>query len=166
MAADSSSTSDRHSGSPSGGRRPHRLAYGVEKIGLVSLRFPITSLIVLVLLAVAAAFGFARIKVDDSLSQLFRSDTPEFRQFLDVTQRFPSSEYDILVVVEGKPLLERGPLDQLRNLVTRPAARRGHARHHLTLLGAHPAAGRTRFRGRSSPRRCRKARPTTSSSSG
>src|ERR1700730_10546005 len=30
--------------------------------------------------ALAAGFGVARIKVDDSLSQLFRSDTPEFKQ--------------------------------------------------------------------------------------
>jgi hypothetical protein len=35
-----------------------------------------------------------------------------------VTQRFPSSEYDVLVVVEGKTLLRSGPLEQLRNLVT------------------------------------------------
>ena len=32
-------------------------------------------------LAIAAGFGVARLRVDDSLSQLFRSDTPEFRQY-------------------------------------------------------------------------------------
>ncbi len=69
-------------------------------------------------MCVAAAFGFERIKVDDSLSQLFRSDTPEFRQYESVTHRFPSSEFDVLIVVEGNTLLERGPLAKLRDLVT------------------------------------------------
>jgi uncharacterized protein len=56
-------------------------------------------------LAIAAGFGVARIKVDDSLSQLFRSDTPEFKQYEEVARRFPSSEFDVLVVIEGKTLL-------------------------------------------------------------
>ena len=166
LAAGNSSTSDGHSGSPSGGGRPHRLAYGVEKIGLVPLRFPVASLIVMVLLAVAAGFGVMRLKVDDSLSQLFRSDTPEFQQFEDVTQRFPSSEFDILVVVEGKPLLERDSLEAAAQPRHRPAAGRRHARHHLAVLGAQAAGGRPAARRRSSPRRCRRARTTTSSSSG
>ena len=96
----------------------HRIALGIERIGLISLRFPLAVTLVLIALCVAAAFGAWRIKVDDSLSQLFRSDTPEFKQYEDVTRRFPSSEYDVLVVVEGKTLLEREPLSKLRDLVT------------------------------------------------
>ena len=67
---------------------------------------------------VLAAFGSLRLKVDDSLSQLFRSDTPEFKQFEEVTRRFPSAEYDVLIVIEGKNLLARENLERLRNLVT------------------------------------------------
>jgi hypothetical protein len=99
-------------------RKQHRLAYGVERIGLIPLRFPYVSIVILVALAIGAAFGVTRLKVDDSLSQLFRSDTPEFQQFLDVTERFPSSEFDVLVVVEGKNLLARNSLEGIRNLVT------------------------------------------------
>ena len=69
-------------------------------------------------MAIGAAFGVERIKVDDFLSQLFRSDTPQFKQYEEVTRRFPSSEYDVLVVVEGKQLLSRNSLDHLRDLVT------------------------------------------------
>jgi len=69
-------------------------------------------------LAIGAAFGLERIKVDDSLSQLFRSDTPQFKQYEEVTKRFPSSEYDVLVVVEGKDLLSRNSIEHLRDLVT------------------------------------------------
>ncbi len=99
-------------------RKLHPLAYGIERIGLVSLRFPYAVAIVIVIASILAAFGVDRIKVDDSLSQLFRSNTPEFKQYEDVTQRFPSSEFDVLVVIEGKTLLERDSLDKLRNLVT------------------------------------------------
>jgi uncharacterized protein len=112
-----SNNSDPASDSPAS-PEPHRLALGIERIGLVSLRFPLIATIVLIALFVAAAFGIERIKVDDSLSQLFRSDTPEFKQYEAVTHRFPSSEFDVLVVVEGKTLLEREPLSKLRNLVT------------------------------------------------
>ena len=99
-------------------RRPFRLALGIERFGLVPLRFPIAGVIVFVLLAALAAIGVMRIEADDSLSQLFRSDSPEFKQYEEVTKRFPSSEYDVLVVVEGKSLMERESLEKLRDLVT------------------------------------------------
>src|ERR1700675_1195984 len=94
------------------------IALGLERIGLISLRFPLLVGLTTVVLLIAAGFGLARIKVDDSLSQLFRSDTPEFKTFEEVTRRFPSNEYDVLVVVEGKNLLERGSIEKLRDLVT------------------------------------------------
>src|SRR5229473_4315101 len=99
-------------------RALHRLAWGIERIGLVALRFPVLAAILVLALSVGAAFGVARIKVDDSLSQLFRSETPEFKQYEEVSRRFPSSEFDVLLVVEGKDLLERDSLEKLRDLVT------------------------------------------------
>ena len=101
-----------------GKKRPFQLALGIERFGLVSLRFPIAGAIAFVLLAVLAAFGVMRIEADDSLSQLFRSETPEFKQYEEVTKRFPSSEYDVLVVLEGKSLMERDTLGKVRDLVT------------------------------------------------
>ncbi len=100
------------------GRNLHPLAYGIERIGLISLRFPYLVAAVLAVAAILAAFGIGRIKVDDSLSQLFRSNTPEFHQYEDVTARFPSSEYDVLLVIQGDKLLARDNLSKLRDLVT------------------------------------------------
>src|ERR1700730_6747365 len=96
----------------------HRIAFGLERIGLISLRFPLLVGLAAIVLLIAAVFGLARIKVDDSLSQLFRSDTPEFKTFEDVTRRFPSNEFDVLIVVEGKSLLQRASIEKLRDLVT------------------------------------------------
>lgn len=95
-----------------------QIALGAERIGLISLRAPLIAAIVMIAVTIAAGFGIARIKVDDSLSQLFRSDSAEFRQYEALSERFPSSEFDVLVVVEGERLLERSSLEQLRNLVT------------------------------------------------
>ncbi len=97
---------------------PFNLALGVERLGLISLRYPWLALLILAALSVVAALGIERIKVDDSLSQLFRSDTAEFRQFEEVTRRFPSSEFDVLLVVEGRNLMDRQSIEKLRDLVT------------------------------------------------
>ncbi len=146
---------------PRPARKLHRLAYGMERIGLIPLRLPYVSLVVLIALAIAAGFGVTRLKVDDSLSQLFRSNTPEFRQFEDVTQRFPSSEFDVLVVVEGKTLLERKSLEGLRNLVTDLQLIDG-TRGIISLFSARTAPENGHDPGPAlSRRRCRREPPTT-----
>jgi predicted RND superfamily exporter protein len=100
-------------------RRPtDSIAFGLERIGLIAVKAPILSCIVLVGLIIAALFGIERIKIDDSLSQLFRSDSREYRQYEAVTKRFPATEFDVLVVVEGKTLLARDNLEKIRDLVT------------------------------------------------
>lgn len=97
---------------------PPSIAFGVERLGLVAMRTPILSIVILAILCIGAFFGLERIKIDDSLSQLFRSNTKEFRQYEAVTKRFPATEFDVLVIIEGKSLLERASLEKLRDLVT------------------------------------------------
>ena len=67
---------------------------------------------------IGAVFGIERIKIDDLLSQLFRSNSKEYKQYEAVTKRFPATEFDVLVVVEGKTLLARDNLEKLRDIVT------------------------------------------------
>src|SRR5712672_3164322 len=112
---------DTRSTQPEAGLRTgasQSIAFGLERIGIISLRFPLLVGLSAIVLLIAGAFGIARIKVDDSLSQLFRSETPEFNTFEEVTRRFPSNEFDVLIVVEGKNLLERASIEKLRDLVT------------------------------------------------
>ena len=97
---------------------PRNLALGIERIGFIPLPYRFISVVVFVVLCIAAAVGFARLKVDDSLSQLFRSDTGEYKTYEDVTRNFPSSEFDVLIVIEGPTLLDRSSLEKLRELVT------------------------------------------------
>ena len=100
------------------GSFPHAIALGVERFGLVPFGAPWLSLAIAIALGVLAVMGIERIKVDDSLSQLFRSNSAAFNEYEQVSREFPSSEYDVLVVVSGQRLLEREFVEKLRSLVT------------------------------------------------
>ena len=121
-------------------------------------------MIVLAVLLVAAMFGVERIKVDDSLSQLFRSNSKDYKQYEEVTKRFPSSEFDVLVVVEGKTLLARENLEKLRDLVTDLQLVEG-VRGLISLFSARQAPEQRQIAGGAVPvRTAGGRRPTTSSS--
>ncbi len=92
-------------------QRRFRFMLGIDRLGLLALKAPVLSLIVILLLSACAVVGVMRLKVDDSLSELFRNSSPEFRQYEEVDRRFPSSEFDVLVVVEGRELLQRRQLE-------------------------------------------------------
>src|ERR1700756_3406448 len=94
------------------------IAFGLERIGLIAVQAPIWSCIILVALVIGAIFGIERIKIDDSLSQLFRSNSREYRQYESEIKRFPATEFDVLAVVEGKNLLARDNLEKLRDFIT------------------------------------------------
>src|SRR3982075_4351343 len=99
-------------------RPTNSIAFGLERLGLIAVQAPILSCISIVRLIIGAVIGIARIKINDSLSQLFRSNSKDYRQYEAVTKRFPATEFDVLVVVEGKTLLARPNLEKLRDLVT------------------------------------------------
>jgi len=94
-----------------------RIGLGLERLGLLPIYFP-TALFLLVAAATAASVvGYNRLEVEDSLTELFRTDTREFRTYETLTERFPSSEFDVLVVIEGDKLLTRPALQTLRDIV-------------------------------------------------
>ena len=92
-------------------------AFGLERLGLAGLRAPAVTLLLILGLSVLAALGLTLLRVDDLLSELFRTDTEEFRRYEEIDRRFPSSEYDVLVVVEGKDLLKKPQLEAFRRAI-------------------------------------------------
>jgi uncharacterized protein len=92
-------------------------AFGLERLGLVGLAAPGVAMLLIVLVSAFALLGLSLLRVDDSLSELFRTDTDEFRRYEEIARRFPSSEYDVLVVVEGKDLLQRPQLEAFRRAI-------------------------------------------------
>ena len=101
---------------PQGARR--NIAFGAERLALIPFKAPTATVLVALALVVLAVLGIQRIRTDDSLSQLFRSNDPAFEQFEQVSRAFPSSEYDVMTVVTGDSLLARESVDKLRNFVT------------------------------------------------
>ncbi|MCH9807596.1 MAG: MMPL family transporter [Alphaproteobacteria bacterium] len=91
-------------------RRSFRFSFGLDKLGLLALKAPYVSAILILIVSILAVIGVNNIKVDDSLSELFRTDTEEFRQYEAIDRLFPSSEFDVLIVVEGDNLLARESL--------------------------------------------------------
>src|SRR6202012_4125573 len=75
------------------------IAFGLERIGLVGMRAPILSCIILLALIVAAIFGIQQSKIDEALSQLFRSNCKYYQQYEAEVKLFPATECDFLVVV-------------------------------------------------------------------
>lgn len=98
---------------------PHRSlvkSFGLERVGYIGIAAPYLALICMALVTAAAALGLWKLKVDDSLSELFRTNTEEFRRFEEIDKRFPASEYDVLVVIEGKSLLTKAGLEAVGNV--------------------------------------------------
>src|ERR1700744_6368208 len=121
------------------------IAFGLERIGLIAVRAPILSCIILVGLIIGAVFGIQRIKIDDSLSQLFRSNSKDYKQYEAETKRFPATEFDVLVVIEGKTLLSRDNLEKVRDLVTDLQLVEG-TRGLISLFSARQAPAPGKFR--------------------
>ena len=92
-------------------------AFGLERLGLIGLRAPAVTVALIVAVSVLVLWGLTLLRVDDSLSELFRTDTEEFRRYEEIDRRFPSSEYDVLVVVEGKDLLKKEQLEAFRRAI-------------------------------------------------
>ena len=52
------------------------IAFGAERLALIPLRAPKVTILVALTLVVLAVLGMHRIRIDDSLSQLFHSESP------------------------------------------------------------------------------------------
>ncbi|HWK40070.1 MAG TPA: MMPL family transporter [Hyphomicrobium sp.] len=93
-------------------------SFGLERLGFVGLRAPLLVGMLITIATVLGVMGVLKLQVDDSLAELFRTNTEEFRRYEAIDRRFPSSEYDVLVVVEGHDLLKRKQLEAFGSLTT------------------------------------------------
>ena len=92
-------------------------AFGLERVGFFGINAPYLTFLFIVLFSVLGVMGLMRLRVDDSLSELFRTNSEEFRRYEEIDRRFPSSEYDVLVVVEGRDLLKKPQLEAFRRAI-------------------------------------------------
>lgn len=92
------------------------LGFGLERIGLVALRHPRLTVGAVLIAAIVCAFGFLRIEASGTLSEFFRSEHPDYQAYVAMSERFPTSEFDVFVIVEGDELLTRDRLEDVRTL--------------------------------------------------
>jgi uncharacterized protein len=85
-------------------------------MGLPAIRWPLTALALLLFFSAISAIGLKNLKTDHSLSELFSSNSIEFKQYQLMSKRFPTSEFDVLVVVESENLMRPEILEELRSL--------------------------------------------------
>ena len=90
----------------------------LERLGPSFLKAPSVVAVLVAIATILGLIGVFKLQVDDSLSELFRTNTEEFRRYEAIDRRFPSSEYDVLVVVEGPDLLKRKQLEAFAGLTT------------------------------------------------
>ncbi len=95
-------------------RPPEITTFGLERLGHAALQAPLVASVLMAVVTALAVMGFLSLKIDDSLAELFRTDTAEFKRYEEIDRRFPSSEYDVLVVVEGQKLLQRDGIEAFR----------------------------------------------------
>ncbi|ODS03733.1 hypothetical protein AUC71_07960 [Methyloceanibacter marginalis] len=89
--------------------------FGLEKLGLVSLRYPWICLAIVILVTPILAYGASQLQFSSDIREIFRSGDPAFDQLDVVEERFPDVQRDIHVVVSSdKPF----DLDDLKTLKT------------------------------------------------
>ncbi|MEM7618959.1 MAG: MMPL family transporter [Pseudomonadota bacterium] len=92
------------------------VGFGLEKIGQFAIRAPWVAALLIAFVCAINIIGVQRINVDDSLTELFRANTEDFKRFEVMAQRFPSSEYDVLAVIEGPFLQDPKALEAMREM--------------------------------------------------
>ena len=75
--------------------------FGLEKLGLISLRYPWICLVAAVLVTPFLAYGANQLQFSSDIREIFRSGDPAFDQLDLVEERFPDVQRDIHVVVSS-----------------------------------------------------------------
>ncbi|HUU25630.1 MAG TPA: hypothetical protein VMW68_08735, partial [Methyloceanibacter sp.] len=71
--------------------------FGLEKLGLLALRFPRATLLLVALLTVPLAYAATKVQFSSDVREIFRSGTPDFINLQMVEEQYPQSGEDILL---------------------------------------------------------------------
>ena len=90
--------------------------FGLERLGLISLRFPKLVLSILVLLCIASITGATHLKFESDTHGLFRSERSDYTKFEEVEKLYPGQTNRLLLVISGPALKTAQGLEKLRSL--------------------------------------------------
>jgi predicted RND superfamily exporter protein len=90
--------------------------FGLEKLGLLALRFPRATLLLIAVLTIPLAYAATKVGFSSDVREIFRSETPEFINLQMVEEQYPESGEDILLLVQADDLFTPNNLNHLRDL--------------------------------------------------
>ncbi len=90
--------------------------FGLEKLGLLALRFPRWTLLVIAVVTVALGYYASKIQFSSDVREIFRSESPDFVNLTKVEDQYPESVGQVLLLVQADDLLSRENLERLRDL--------------------------------------------------
>ena len=89
---------------------------GIERLGLVSLRHPWLSLLVVAILTPIMAYAASRLEFSSDIREIFSSAEVEFQLLDTIDEQFPNAEREVQLVVRSPTAFNPQTLEQLRTL--------------------------------------------------
>ncbi len=90
--------------------------FGIERLGLVAIRWPKAVLASLALFTLLLAGGLFNVGFNADMRDVFRSQSADYKALERMTAIFPGSEFDAMLLIEGKDIFTPGNLEALRSL--------------------------------------------------
>ena len=89
---------------------------GIERLGLVSLRHPWLSMLVVAILTPIMAYAASRLEFSSDIREIFSSAENEFALLDTIDEQFPNAEREVQLVVRSPTAFSPETLEQLRIL--------------------------------------------------
>ena len=93
--------------------------FGLEKLGLFSLRHPWVCLLIVAVITPVLAYGGSQLQYRSDVREIFKSDDPSYLQLDLLNQQFPDSQPDLQIIVESEAPFDNSDLSALRKLQER-----------------------------------------------
>ncbi|MHA1517118.1 MAG: efflux RND transporter permease subunit [Alphaproteobacteria bacterium] len=90
--------------------------FGLEKLGLISLRHPWICLLIIAIITPIAAFGARQLQYSSDIREIFRSNDPAFQQLDLLNDLFPYSQPGVQIVVTADKPFDRRDFETLWKL--------------------------------------------------
>ncbi len=90
--------------------------FGLERLGLISLKFPKQTLLILAILSATLMACATNLEFESNTRDLFRSNTSDYAKFEEVGKYYSGQISRVLLVVEGPALHTANGLEKLRSL--------------------------------------------------
>ncbi|MCP4182010.1 MAG: hypothetical protein GY761_01620, partial [Hyphomicrobiales bacterium] len=92
------------------------LGFGLERIGLLVLKFPKIGTILLIFVCVLAGMSLTSLRFDGNVTAVLPDDSQAYNDFFKQKELYRDSAKDITIIVRSERLMSAAGLEDLRNL--------------------------------------------------